>query len=206
MKVARCATLRIAIGMVCLALANDRNSPADDLFGGAAEADMVRIETADARSNAQSGRINTRNNSAQPEAVVAPEALPADNIENLTAVKSLRDVSLNIGVNGQVPADVTVPNRSADAIVGNDTQRGFADTVYFWQASNMVHRPLYFEQKYVERYGANFGLMQPVASGVQFYGDVAVLPIKLLRHPPCECQYSLGYGRPGNTGVRCPRY
>lgn len=126
---------------------------------------------------------------------------------DVTAVKPLRDISFDVRVSGQAPPNVAVPSGgSVQTVGGREVQRGFADTIYFWQASNMVHRPLYYEQRYVERYGANFGPMQPIASGVQFAADTALLPAKMLVHPPCECVYSLGYGRPGSSGTRCPRY
>lgn len=126
---------------------------------------------------------------------------------DLTAVKPLRDISFGIAVSGEAPDDVVAaPSPPEQLVGGHEVRRGFADSMYFWQASNMVHRPLYFEQRYVERYGANFGPMQPVASGVQFAADTALLPAKMLIHPPCECVYSLGYGRPGSRGTRCPRY
>ena len=132
---------------------------------------------------------------------------PTPSGADVPAVKPLRDISFNIGVSGEAPANVAAPSSRPDQTVGGrEVRRGFADSMYYWQASNMVHRPLYFEQLYVERYGANFGPMQPIASGVQFAADTALLPAKMVIHPPCECVYSLGYGRPGSRGTRCPRY
>jgi hypothetical protein len=42
---------------------------------------------------------------------------------------------------------------------------------------------LRFEQAYVERYGYNYGLLQPIVSGVDFAADVAALPVKLIVVP-----------------------
>ncbi|MBA4019280.1 MAG: hypothetical protein C0483_19110 [Pirellula sp.] len=143
-----------------------------------------------------------------PQQEVAVDSIPAPQSDpNAPAVKPLRDISVNIRLSGEVPANVAAPaSAPPETVGGREVQRGYADSMYFWQASNMVHRPLYFEQRYVERYGANFGLMQPIASGVQFAADTALLPAKMLVHPPRECVYSLGYGRPGSSGTRCPRY
>lgn len=184
-----------------------RAAAADDLFQGAMLAETTRLEapTAEAKPAAKLKPAAEPKPAVKQENVTV-EPVDADELPESTEVKSLRDISLDINVAGERPSDVAAPGASDEALVGNDLQRGFPDTVYFWQASNMVHRPLYFEQKYVERYGANFGALQPVASGVQFYGDVALLPVKMLRHPPCECRYSLGYERPGDVGVRCPRH
>ena len=150
---------------------------------------------------------------AQPTIEVVPQqeslgpGLESANSEPDTySVKPLREIALDIRVTGETPPMVVAPQYAGVAVVGGrETQRGFGETVYFWQASNLVHHPLYFEQRYVERYGASFGTLQPVASGVQMAADTALLPLKMLRHSPRECVYSLGYGRPGDTGTRCPR-
>ena len=162
---------------------------------------------------AEQPKVNGRQSQAPMIEVVPQQELSGDRLAptpsgaDLPAVKPLRDISYNIRVSGEAPADVAAPSSGPEQTVGGrETQRGFADSMFFWQASNMVHRPLYFEQRYVERYGANFGGMQPIASGVQFAADTALLPAKMLVHPPRECVYTLGYGRPGSSGTRCPRY
>lgn len=76
--------------------------------------------------------------------------------------------------------------------------RMFADSVLTWKASGVCHKPLYFEDVQLERYGHEWGpVVQPALSTVRFFGDLAVLPYKMGIHPPHECQYPLGYYRPG---------
>ena len=41
-------------------------------------------------------------------------------------------------------------------------------------------------------------LVQPVLSGAHFFTSIAFLPYKMGINPPHECQYALGYYRPGN--------
>ncbi len=68
-----------------------------------------------------------------------------------------------------------------------------------WKASNLCHKPLYFEEVNLERYGHTAGpFAQPVVSTAHFFVNIAVLPYKMGIHPPNECQYALGYYRPGN--------
>lgn len=68
-----------------------------------------------------------------------------------------------------------------------------------WKASNLIHKPLYFEEVNLERYGHTAGpFLQPVVSSAHFFVNVAVLPYKMGVHSPHECQYVLGYYRPGN--------
>ncbi len=78
-------------------------------------------------------------------------------------------------------------------------RRDFADTTVTWKASGACHKPLYFEDVQLERYGHEWGpFAQPVISTAHFFGDVIVLPYKMGIHPLNECQYSLGYYRPGS--------
>ncbi len=77
-------------------------------------------------------------------------------------------------------------------------ERMFADSILTWKASGTCHKPLYFEDVQLERYGHEWGpVVQPALSTVRFFGDLAFLPYKMGIHPPNECQYPLGYYRPG---------
>ncbi len=68
-----------------------------------------------------------------------------------------------------------------------------------YAASGFCHRPLYFEEINLERYGHNFGhCVQPFVSGVAFFGRAPLLPYMMAAEPPCECQYTLGHYRPGS--------
>lgn len=68
-----------------------------------------------------------------------------------------------------------------------------------WKASALCHKPLYFEDVNLERYGHTTGpFAQPLISTAHFFVNIAVLPYKMGIHPPNECQYALGYYRPGN--------
>ncbi len=68
-----------------------------------------------------------------------------------------------------------------------------------WKASGLCHKPLYFEEVNLERYGHTAGpFAQPVISSAHFFFNIAVLPYKAGIHPPTECQYTLGYYRPGS--------
>jgi hypothetical protein len=77
--------------------------------------------------------------------------------------------------------------------------RTFVPSAMQWKASGLCHKPLYFEEVQLERYGHELGpVLQPIVSTAHFFGNVAVLPYKMGIHPPGECQYALGYYRPGN--------
>lgn len=77
--------------------------------------------------------------------------------------------------------------------------RVWTPTTFAWTASGMCHKPLYFEQPQVERYGHSWGpILQPLISGGHFFITVPILPYKMGTYPPGECMYSLGYYRPGS--------
>lgn len=77
--------------------------------------------------------------------------------------------------------------------------RQWEPVTFAWKASALCHKPMYFEEVQLERYGHTTGpFFQPVLSGAHFFLNVAVLPYKMGINPPNECQYALGYYRPGS--------
>ena len=77
--------------------------------------------------------------------------------------------------------------------------RMWAMTTYTWKASGLCHKPLYFEQVSLERNGHSFApVLEPVLSGAHFFATLPILPYKMGINPPWECQYPLGYYRPGS--------
>lgn len=77
--------------------------------------------------------------------------------------------------------------------------RSWTPMTWTWTASALCHKPLYFEEEALERYGHMAGpLAQPALSGAHFFLNIAVLPYKMGINPPNECQYALGYYRPGS--------
>jgi hypothetical protein len=85
--------------------------------------------------------------------------------------------------------------------VGYDAYAGrnFVPSAMQWKASGLCHKPLYFEEVQLERYGHELGpVLQPLVSSAHFFGNIAVLPYKMGIHPAHECQYALGYYRPGD--------
>ena len=77
--------------------------------------------------------------------------------------------------------------------------RQWPQITYMWKAAGLCHKPLYFEQPKLERYGHSWGpYTQPIISGVHFFGTLPILPYKMGLKTPCECVYTLGYYRPGS--------
>ena len=84
--------------------------------------------------------------------------------------------------------------------------RCFASTTFTWKAAGYCHKPLYFEDWNLERYGHSHGwLADPFVSAAHFFVTLPVLPYKMGVELPWECVYPLGYYRPGNCAPwTCP--
>lgn len=77
--------------------------------------------------------------------------------------------------------------------------RRFATTTFTWKAAGYCHKPLYFEDWALERYGhSHGGLVDPFVSAAHFFVTLPVLPYKMGVELPWECVYPLGYYRPGS--------
>jgi hypothetical protein len=123
----------------------------------------------------------------------------ADCKDALAKIKSntLNNIDLNIRVTGTEGQDFpcTCPFGAGETFEG----RNWSCVTYEWKASGLCHKPLYFEQVAVERYGHSATpILQDVMCGVHFFASVVTLPYMMGMCPPDECQYSLGYYRPGN--------
>jgi hypothetical protein len=80
---------------------------------------------------------------------------------------------------------------------------GWAEMDYQWACTALCHRPLYFEEVNLERYGYTVSpILQPAISGAHFFLTIPTLPYKVVAQPPRECVYTLGYYRPGSPAPR----
>ncbi|HMC12168.1 MAG TPA: hypothetical protein VKH44_12795, partial [Pirellulaceae bacterium] len=78
-------------------------------------------------------------------------------------------------------------------------ERNWLASSFNYHASALCHKPLYFEEVQIERYGHTAGpFRQPLISGAHFVLNLAMLPYHMGINPPTECQYALGYYRPGS--------
>jgi hypothetical protein len=79
------------------------------------------------------------------------------------------------------------------------TPRQWRCLTFHWKASAVCHKPLYFEEMALERYGHTTGpFTEPFVSGAHFFACVITLPYRMGVNHPCECVYPLGYHRPGD--------
>jgi len=114
----------------------------------------------------------------------------------LLRADTLDRVELDIRVNGQPGNDYPCECR----LEGETYRpRQFAATTFTWKAAGYCHKPLYFEDWQLERYGHSHGpLADPFFSAAHFFVTLPVLPYKMGVELPWECVYPLGYYRPGS--------
>jgi hypothetical protein len=110
--------------------------------------------------------------------------------------KKLSSIDLDIEVRArpgfEVPKDCALGDEAFDP-------RNWECTNFVWTASGLCHKPLYFEEVQLERYGHSTGpYTQPLVSGANFYANVLLLPYHMGLKLPGECEYPLGYYEPGD--------
>ncbi|MCH2181973.1 MAG: hypothetical protein MK108_08210 [Mariniblastus sp.] len=109
------------------------------------------------------------------------------------AVARLNDADWSaIAEQWRIPVDCSVGGVAS-------VDRHWHPQTFTWTASSLCHKPLYFENIQLERYGHSAGpLLQPAQSTLHFFRSYVTLPFRMALNPPRECQYALGFYRPGN--------
>jgi hypothetical protein len=105
--------------------------------------------------------------------------------------KTLSSISLDIEVRPREGFEVP-----KDCELGDDLfrPRNWEETNFVWTAAGLCHKPLYFEEQQLERYGHSTGpYTQPFVSGAHFFGSVLMLPWNMGLKLPGECEYALGH-------------
>ena len=83
------------------------------------------------------------------------------------------------------------------------TPRIFEDVLFTWEASDLYHNPLYFEDPALERYGHTYpDIVQPFASVGRFGLQLVGLPYQMTIDPICSKHYALGWYRPGECAPK----
>jgi len=141
-------------------------------------------------------------NSAFQEPESGREMLPGtpDVVRSLSGIQPNYDYQFQVKEDylGQTTvADSTQVPKEADFPHVVYGERLSPESLFAWEASNLYHNPLYFEDPALERYGHVHPVIQPFVSltriGVQTLG----LPYQSVIDTPCTKRYVLGWFRPG---------
>jgi len=164
-----------------------------------ATAELIMVQ-ADEKSSPERDKQQQRDKQEQKDRDAAKNACGEQSKDCKEALKNLRDdgietIALDIRVGGRPGSDYPCECR----LEGETFQpRRFATTTMTWKAAGNCHKPLYFEDWNLERYGHSHGPLDPVFSAAHFFVTLPVLPYKMGVELPWECVYPLGYYRPGN--------
>ena len=143
------------------------------------------------------GRPTDRTLDQQDEALAQTRVQISGDCEQVKKdLKPIEELGVDVSAtDGKFPPECTISEESSDP----NQMRDWGPTTYTWKASGLCHKPLYFEDVHLERYGHSWGpYVQPIISGGHFFLTVPVLPYKMGLYPPGECMYTLGYYRPGS--------
>jgi hypothetical protein len=104
------------------------------------------------------------------------------------------------------PPDYVPPKQKREPVATWSDQKyervHFSNRMFNWEASNLSHNPLYFEDVPLERYGHTYPeIVQPFASVALFSAQFLGLPYQAAIDPCCKEIYTLGYYRPGEACV-----
>jgi hypothetical protein len=81
--------------------------------------------------------------------------------------------------------------------------REITPSIFTWEASNLYHYPLYFEDPDLERYGHTYGcVVQPLDSIGKFSLQLVGLPYQMTIDPAWRKIYTLGWYRPGECAPK----
>lgn len=190
----------------------DPSDPPLDLFDDPTDSDPTGDPT-DSDAGNNDPRVEPAPNTVQPQPTrppLEPRPLPSNGNDrdrqrheeecakaaHDLLQKKLADIDLSIYSGGVEGRDYP---QACELAEGEFLGRQWSCTQFTWTASGLCHKPLYFEQVNVERYGHSLGpIGQPVLSAAHFFLSVPIIPYKMGVHPPNECIYALGYYRPGD--------
>jgi hypothetical protein len=139
-------------------------------------------------------------------------------IEKYGQLRSINSIGLNIQPFSRVdPSDEDAAQRLTGRVPGNaaallvreqDTIRYVSgppqpsvNYAGLLSLGDFCHRPLYFEQVNVERYGTHRPILQPAFSAIQFFAGIPTLPYKMTIQHPNICYY---YDHPFEAGRPAP--
>lgn len=128
-------------------------------------------------------------------ALVEPPGVLSDGLRPIQAVRT--DIQPSEGELPWNPAAERFAQQEP-LFHGLGTNRAWPVFPFQWAAPAWCHRPLYYEEQNLERYGFSRPCIQPALSAAHFFGSTFALPWLMLADPPGECVYPLGAQRVGS--------
>ena len=129
-----------------------------------------------------------------------PSEIPRAALDISPRIVGLNDPTEPAKLPTEMPVDVAAGTFAGMSLFVGQDSAGLAPDYFLWAPPLNRHKPLFFAQPNLERYGHYYGcnLTQSAISTAHFFATIPVLPYKMGTQPPCECVYDLGHYRPGN--------
>ena len=103
----------------------------------------------------------------------------------------------------KIPANIAAQefgDYSAAVVDNEGKSRSWAYATFGWDAPAYFHRPLYFEQRNLERYGQfhHSWHIESALSAAHFFSTIPTLPYRMGVSHPCQRNYTQHSMRPGS--------
>lgn len=147
----------------------------------------------------------------QPVRTLSPSVIEASYQNTTSDPKKLKSITSIMPYADYMPEGVMRTDidpslqKPEEVGLGGDmvTGRAMQSTCFQWQASNIYHNPLYFEDPAFERYGHSWHpVVQPFVSVGRFSTQLVGLPYQMAIDGPCKKMYPLGWYRPGDCAPK----
>lgn len=169
----------------------------------APEPDDVQETTASRRSSLVSPRsLAAYSPPIEPDGLQDIASLKADPaLENDEGLRPIGEVGVDIRPEvGELPTNYAAPRfaRVGEMREPPGAKRDWRMYNFNWECKGLCYGPLRFQEVNLERHGYSLGLAQPAVSAAHFFATLPLLPYKMTVNKARDCQYCLGYYRPGS--------
>ena len=140
----------------------------------------------------------------QPGESIASASQPQpDPVYKLKSIKDIQPFYDYIPQGAESNIANTKSPHESELVLQGSLERNHSIIPVYWQASNVSHNPLYFEDSGLERNGHSFSdAVQPFVSVGKFGAQVVALPYSMALDPVWKRETPLGHYRPGECAPK----
>ena len=140
---------------------------------------------------------------APAEAVAPASQSQSDPIHRLKSIKDIQPFYDYVPEGAESNTAHTKSPTESPLVLQGSLERNHSIIPIYWQASNVAHNPLYFEDSGLERNGHGFSnAVQPFVSVGKFGAQVVALPYSIALDPVWKRETPLGHYRPGECAPK----
>lgn len=141
-----------------------------------------------------------------PQPVATPASVPQPKpviAYKMRSIKEIQPFDDYVAGGGDTKTANTKRPEEKELELQGSLERNHSIIPIYWQASNVSHNPLYFEDSGLERNGHSFSdVVQPFVSVGKFGAQVVALPYSIALDPVWQRETPLGHYRPGECAPK----